>query len=91
MLLIEILIQTIFLTLCIMCFNNDDDIRINMTPDDFVKGLNMYKYIIIFAFSYKYVNNMSENIICKIKEFYNKIKKSLIPPKFISFRINSIY
>ena len=91
MLLIEILIQIILLTLCIMCFNPNDDIRIDMTPNDFAKSLNMYKYIFLFAISYKYVNSMIEKGIDKIKEYYKQITKSLAQHRFVSFRINSIY
>ena len=75
--IINVILQVIFIILSYMCFKPDDIIDFNFPLINLSKSINMYRLIFIITTNYALVNETFMNIYNNIVEYLNYLFDSV--------------
>ena len=74
--IIELILQIIFMILSYMCFKPDDIIDFNFPLANISKSVNMYRLLFIITTNYVFINESFISMYNSIIEYYNSVIKS---------------
>ena len=74
--IIELILQIIFMILSYMCFKPDDILDFNFPLANISKSINMYRLLLILSTNYIFINESFISMYHCIVEYYNSVIKS---------------
>jgi len=74
--IINVILQAIFIILSYMCFKPDDMLDFNFPLVNLVKSVNMYRFIFIITTNYYLVNETFISMYNSVMEYINSLFES---------------
>ena len=74
--IINVILQAIFIILSYMCFKPDDMLDFNFPLVNLVKSVNMYRFIFIITTNYALVNETFMSMYNSVMEYINSLFES---------------